>query len=60
MTKIKMKGASVYLYGNNLLTWTNYFWYDPEISFNNPLQMGQDNGRYPRKREVGAGINLNF
>jgi TonB-linked SusC/RagA family outer membrane protein len=59
-SKIKMKGASVYLYGNNLLTYTNYFWYDPEIAFNNALQMGQDNGRYPRKREFGAGLNLNF
>lgn len=59
-SKMKMKGATVYLYGNNLLTWTNYFWYDPEISFNNALQMGQDNGRYPRKREFGAGVNLNF
>lgn len=60
MAKAKMKGAALYLYGNNLLTWTNYYWYDPEISFNNALQMGQDNGRYPRKREIGAGINLNF
>jgi TonB-linked SusC/RagA family outer membrane protein len=60
MSKIKMHGASIYMYGNNLLTWTNYSWYDPEISFNNPLQMGQDNGRYPRKREFGAGINVNF
>ncbi|OQP67596.1 SusC/RagA family TonB-linked outer membrane protein [Niastella populi] len=59
-SKLKMKGATVYVYGNNLLTWTNYFWYDPEISFNNALQMGQDNGRYPRKREFGAGVNLNF
>ncbi len=59
-SKIKMKGATVYLYGNNLATWTNYFWYDPEIAFNNALEMGQDNGRYPRKREFGAGINLNF
>ena len=58
--KAKMKGATVYLYGNNLLTWTNYFWYDPEVAFNNALQMGQDNGRYPRKREFGAGLNLNF
>ena len=55
-----MKGANVYLYGNNLLTYTNYFWYDPEIAFNNALQMGQDSGRYPRKREFGAGVNLNF
>jgi TonB-linked SusC/RagA family outer membrane protein len=59
-SKIKMRGASIYLYGNNLLTWTNYFWYDPEIAFNNALEMGQDSGRYPRKREFGAGINLNF
>ena len=60
MSKVKMRGVSVYVYGNNLLTWTNYSWYDPEISFTNPLQMGQDNGRYPRKREYGAGINVNF
>jgi TonB-linked SusC/RagA family outer membrane protein len=58
--KMKLKGATVYLYGNNLLTWTNYFWYDPEIAFNNALEMGQDSGRYPRKREFGAGVNLNF
>ena len=58
--KMKLKGATVYLYGNNLLTYTNYFWYDPEISFNNALEMGQDSGRYPRKREFGAGVNLNF
>jgi TonB-linked SusC/RagA family outer membrane protein len=60
LSKVKIKGASVYVYGNNLLTWTNYFWYDPEIAFNNALEMGRDNGRYPRKREFGAGINLNF
>lgn len=59
-SKAKIRGVQVYVYGNNLLTWTNYTWYDPEINFNNPLQMGQDNGRYPRKREFGAGININF
>lgn len=59
-SKAKIRGVQVYVYGNNLLTWTNYTWYDPEINFNNPLQMGTDNGRYPRKREFGAGINVNF
>lgn len=59
-SRLKIKGLSVYVYGNNLLTWTNYSWYDPEISFNNALQMGQDNGRYPRKIEVGGGVNINF
>jgi hypothetical protein len=59
-SKAKIRGVSVYIYGNNLLTWTDYTWYDPEINFNNALEMGQDNGRYPRKREFGAGINVNF
>lgn len=58
--KFKLKGLSVYVYGNNLLTWTNYLWYDPEIPMGDPLSMGQDNGRYPRSRQIGAGINVNF
>src|SRR5690606_31946437 len=58
--KIKLQGLNVYLYGNNLLTWTNYFWYDPEIPMGSPLTMGQDTGRYPRSRQYGVGLNLNF
>ncbi len=58
--RVKLNGLSVYVYGNNLLTWTNYTWYDPEISLGSPLSMGEDNGRYPRSRQVGVGLNLNF
>ena len=58
--KLKLKGLNFYVYGNNLLTWTNYFWYDPEIPMGSPLTMGQDTGRYPRSRQIGAGLNLNF
>lgn len=60
MKKLKMKSINAFAYGNNLLTWTNYSWYDPEIDFNNPLEMGVDNGRYPRSREFGGGININL
>ena len=60
LTRIKLQGLSVFLFGNNLLTWTNYTWYDPEISLGSALTPGNDNGRYPRKREYGGGINLNF
>lgn len=60
LRKIKVKGAGVYLWSSNLLTWTNYSWYDPEFSSSNALQMGQDNGRYPRRRELGLGLNVNF
>ncbi|MBV9988592.1 MAG: SusC/RagA family TonB-linked outer membrane protein, partial [Chitinophagaceae bacterium] len=58
--KIKLNGLSVFVYGNNLLTWTKYRWYDPEISLGSALTPGLDNGRYPRKREIGGGININF
>lgn len=54
------RGASLYVYGSNLVTWTNYTWFDPEFPSGDPLQMGQDNGRYPRRREVGVGVNVNF
>ncbi|WP_017258099.1 SusC/RagA family TonB-linked outer membrane protein [Pedobacter arcticus] len=54
------KGLTVYVYGNNLLTWTNYTGFDPEFSTNNPLTPGDDDGRYPRRREIGLGLNVNF
>jgi TonB-linked SusC/RagA family outer membrane protein len=59
-SKIKMQGLSVFVFGNNLLTWTNYTWFDPEISLGSALTPGQDSGRFPRKREFGGGVNINF
>jgi TonB-linked SusC/RagA family outer membrane protein len=54
-----VKGCMVYVYGNNLLTWTNYSGYDPEVG-GGVLTPGTDNQAYPRKREVGFGLNVNF
>ncbi|GAA4335193.1 TonB-dependent receptor [Flaviaesturariibacter amylovorans] len=58
--KAFMNGASLYVYGINLLTWTNYTGYDPEFSSTNALQIGDDNGRYPKRREFGMGVNVQF
>ena len=58
--KIKARNIGVYLFGDNLLTWTNYTWYDPEFSSSNPLTPGMDNGQYPKRREVGFGVNVGF
>lgn len=60
VSPLGISSLNVYAYGTNLLTWSNYSMYDPEISFGNPLQMGRDTGRYPRKREFGLGVNMNF
>jgi TonB-linked SusC/RagA family outer membrane protein len=57
--KWKLNNANIFLYGSNLLTWTNYTWYDPEFS-SDGLRIGVDNGKYPKRREVGMGINVNF
>jgi TonB-linked SusC/RagA family outer membrane protein len=59
-SKIKTRMFNVYVYGNNLLTWTNYSWYDPEFTTSNFLQQGFDNGKYPRRREVGLGLSVGF
>ncbi|WP_040300281.1 SusC/RagA family TonB-linked outer membrane protein [Arcticibacter svalbardensis] len=56
--KVGIKGANVYVYGQNLVTWTNYSWYDPEFSTSNQLQPGNDTGRYPKVREFGLGLNI--
>jgi hypothetical protein len=60
VSRLKLKNLGVYVYGANLLTWTNYSWYDPEFSSSSALTPGNDNGRYPRRREVGLGLNVNF
>jgi TonB-linked SusC/RagA family outer membrane protein len=58
--KAFMQNASVYVYGINLLTWTDYTGFDPEFSSTNALQPGDDNGRYPKRRELGLGLNIQF
>lgn len=60
--KVHLKGASCYIYGNNLLTFTNYKGYDPEFSngASDALTIGIDQNSYPRKREYGFGLNLNL
>jgi len=58
--KVSMSNAQMYVYGNNLLTWSKYKGFDPEFGGERPLAFGIDTGRYPRKLEVGVGINIGF
>jgi hypothetical protein len=58
--KIFVNSFTAYIYANNLLTWTNYTGFDPEVGVGSVLTPGRDSGSYPRKREIGFGINLNF
>ncbi|MEG2471450.1 MAG: TonB-dependent receptor, partial [Bacteroidales bacterium] len=49
-----LSGLRVYVVGRNLLTFTNYSGYDPEVDSN--LQLGN----YPNSRQYSFGIELTF
>jgi TonB-linked SusC/RagA family outer membrane protein len=59
--KAKMRGGQIYVSAQNLLTWTNYTGYDPEVSVvSSALSPGIDFSSYPRNKIITAGLNLNF
>ncbi len=51
-----------YITGTNLVTFTDYLGYNPEVSniSNNSLTPGEDYGAYPLTRSFTMGINLTF
>lgn len=56
-----VKGASFNFAVNNLLTWTNYIGYNPELgNRGNALQPNIDNLRYPNDREFILGLKVQF
>jgi TonB-linked SusC/RagA family outer membrane protein len=59
-SRAAMRNLTVYVYGNNLLTWTEYTGFDPEVGQRSVLKPGDDPGRYPRRTEVGLGLNVSF
>ena len=58
LRRLHMQQMSVSVYGNNLLTWTDYSGFDPEVSQRSVLKPGDDPGKFPRKREIGFGLNV--
>lgn len=55
--KAGLNKLRVYVMGNNLLTFTKYTGFDPEIGGGS---YGVDRGIYPQARSIMAGINLGF
>lgn len=59
--KIGLSKLRLYFTGNNLLTWTPYTGFDPEVSnMRSPLTPGVDFGAYPRSRSFIFGANISF
>ncbi|MBN9299680.1 MAG: TonB-dependent receptor [Filimonas sp.] len=59
--KAGLKSCSFYTSAQNLVTWTKYSGYDPEVSVNySALTPGLDYSPYPRARTITLGANISF
>ena len=54
-----LDAVRLYLQGKNLMTFTDYTGYDPEMS-GGVLDTGIDRGNYPSPRTVSVGLNVKF
>jgi len=57
-----IRSVRVYLSATNLVTWTHYMGFDPEVNAygQNPALRGVDLGNYPTARNFSAGVNVGF
>lgn len=59
LSKIRLKGLSVGVSTQNLLTFGSYSGYDPEISSgSNPFGYGVDNGSFPKSKFYSFSLNI--
>jgi len=58
--KINLNDINIYVSGYNLLTWTEYTGFDPEITSGSNVSPGTDAGIYPVARTVTAGLRVSF
>ena len=61
--RIGMRNAQLFISGQNLLTFTNYSWVDPDVNSRggaNSLDQGIDYSTYPSAKSLTAGVRLGF
>ncbi|WP_375436865.1 SusC/RagA family TonB-linked outer membrane protein [uncultured Hymenobacter sp.] len=62
ISKARISSLRVYVSGQNLITWTDYSGYDPEVSADpfSSTAAGRDFGVYPQSRTYTVGLNASF
>ncbi len=60
VSKSPIKKIRIFLTAQNLITWTKYTGYDPEVSSNeqSAITSGVDNGAYPNSKSIIAGLGI--
>ena len=59
-SKVKIERFRIYIGARNLLTFTKYKGFDPEVGETTLLERGFDRGTYPQSKMYMVGINLGF
>lgn len=60
LQKTFVRSLKLYASGNNLITWTKYSGYDPDVDSFSGTRIGVDYGVYPQSRSFQFGINVGF
>jgi len=58
--KISIQRLRLYVSADNLLTFTGYDGFDPEIASGGYTTIGIDRGIYPKARTISLGANISF
>lgn len=59
-TNSEISAVRLFITSNNLLTFTNYSGFDPEVSSRNALLRGFERFSYPRARTIILGVTVNL
>ena len=60
LQKARLRDFRIYLSGTNLITWTDYSGYMPEVGSSSPFASGIDRGIYPIAKTYTVGLNISF
>ncbi len=62
LERLRISSARIYVSGQNLVTFTHYSGYDPEVSRfdQDNASLGTDYGSYPTAKMYLVGLNLSF
>ena len=58
--RLGLSKLDAYITGSNLITWTKYTGFDPDVNSYSGLRAGVDEGSYPQSRTVILGLNFGF
>jgi len=58
INRIGLRSLDVFVTATNLITWTKYTGYDPDVNSYAGLRVGIDEGVYPQSRTVIFGLNI--